>query len=69
MIDVVFHYKKLEIVIDTLIILSISIECTFKKLLIQTHKFKFTSFHSQTNEHYDQQIIEHSTLNTIVHVF
>jgi len=69
MIDVVFHHKKLKIVIDTLIILSISIECTFRKLLIWIYRFKLTNFHSQTNKYYDQQIIKHSTLNTIAHVF
>jgi len=69
MLDVVFHHKKSETVIDTLTVLSISIECAFRKLLIQIHKLKFTSFHNLTNEHHDQQIIEHSTLNIIAHVF
>jgi len=69
MTDVVSHHKKLKIVIDTLTVLSISIECIFRKLLIQIHRFRLTSSHSQTNKHYDQQIIEHSTLNTIAHVF
>jgi len=46
MIDIVSHYKKSEIVIDTLIISSISIKCTFRKSLIQIYKFRFTSSHS-----------------------
>jgi len=54
MTDIVSHHKKSEIVIDTLTVLSISIECAFRKLLIQTHRFRLTSFHSQTNEYYDQ---------------
>jgi len=53
MTDVVSHHKKLKTVIDMLTVLSISIECTFRKLLIQTHRFRLTNFHSQTNEYYD----------------
>ena len=69
MINVVSHHKKLKIVIDTLTVSSINIECTFRKLLIQIHRFRLVSFYCQTNEYYDQQIIEHFTLNTIAHVF
>jgi len=69
MTDIVFHHKKLKIIIDTLTVSSISIECTFEKLLIWIHRFRLTNFHSQINKHYNQQIIEHSTLNTIAHVF